>query len=137
MNIMYINMSSRTFLFWCVCIPVRVCIALFTCMLGILADRLTFAFPPFGTVMPTWEFHFGLSFPYLCVAIGFITTTHAKDNVGLFFGGKVWWAESRPLHAVMWMFAWGCVLSGAYEIAGVALGADVLAGAIAGVLYAS
>lgn len=124
-------MSKRSLLFWLVCIPVRLCIAVSTFRLQGFVDRLHAAFEPFLGHTPTWEVALGLSWPYMCVGFGFIITTHARDTVGLLFGGKVWWFDMRPVHAICWTFAWGCVLSGAYEIAGTALLIDVLIGVVA------
>lgn len=119
-------MSKRTLLFWLLCIPTRICIAAFTYILRRLTDRLHATFQPLFGYTPGWELALGLSLPYMCIGFGFIQTTHARDTVGLLFGGKVWWFDLRPAHAMLWTFAWGCVLSGAYEVAAGALMIDVV-----------
>lgn len=124
-------MTKRILLFWLLCIPARLFIAALTFKLHSVADRLHTTFAPIVGYSPTWELALGLSLPYMCVGFGFIVTTHARDPVGLLFGGKVWWFDLRPVHAILWSFAWGCVLSGAYEVAGAALLLDVFVGVVA------
>lgn len=72
----------RTLLF-CVCIALRLAVALFAKRLR--GDRLRWA----GVVGT-------------CVGIGFVWSYLNARKVG-FFGGPVWWHGLRPVHAWLWL----------------------------------
>lgn len=102
------NDSLRIFLYLCVCIPIRILIALLTSMLQ-LQGVACVAF-------------FVVSFRYVW------TATHATSEGIL--GGEAWWAELRAFHAGSWLISAICVLAGFYYGATVILLLDVIVGGV-------
>jgi len=103
------NASLRIFLFLCVCIPVRLVIALLTSML---------------------EAHGAACVPYFLVGVGFMWTAVHKPPRGL-FGGDAWWANLRSFHAAVWLTAGVCVLLNVFYAASILLVVDVCVGGVA------
>lgn len=103
------NASLRIFLFLCVCIPVRLTIALLTSMLHATGAA---------------------SVLYFAVSVGFMWTAVHKPPRGL-FGGDAWWANLRAFHAAVWLSAGVCVLLNVCYAASILLVLDVCVGGVA------
>ena len=100
------------FLFLCVCIPVRLAIALVTSL-----------FHATGAAC----------IPYFAVGVGFMWTAVHRPPRGL-FGGEAWWANLRAFHAALWVSAGGCVLLNVCYAASILLVLDV---GVGGVMWSS
>lgn len=71
----------------------------------------------------------------LLVSIGFLLKVFQDPKFG-FFGGRVWWAELRKVHVVLWFLAAACIFEGFNSNASLILFLDVLMGTTC-CLYAS
>lgn len=90
---MELDDESRAYLFWVVCVPLRIAMA------------TGFA------ILNKWHFKWErtlLVWYTAVIAFGFTTQLIMRRKVG-FFGGHVWWKESRYLHALTHVTA--CVLA--------------------------
>ena len=102
------NASLRTFLYLCVCVTVRLAIALVTSLLHAQGAAAV---------------------PYFAVAVGFIWTALHRPPRGI-FGGEAWWDQLRAFHAAIWACAAVCVLLNVCYAASVLLVIDVCVGGV-------
>jgi hypothetical protein len=110
--------AQRRFLFWSVCIPVRVAIAVATLVVGYLVPRWL----PLVAVYATATAH---GFAYNAA----LTLAGRKTHGGL--GGLVWWADVRWVHIATWS-ATAALAFARVPWAGGVLVADALVGVGAG-----
>lgn len=107
--------KNRKILFWALCVPSRIALAL---VIGLLLKHSR-ALSIVGAVLLLL-----VSLSFLSFVVGF-----RRRETG-FFQGKAYWAPVRPIHALMYLFASIlCFVGGeATSYAGVVLGADVAVG---------
>ena len=92
-------MAWRTWVFFFLCIPIRLLIAASTLLIE--------------------EMLLGLI--HLSVGLGFFYRWLSGAQKGI-FGGKAYWASARPLHAYLWSSAALCILLGEEDLLKVASG---------------
>lgn len=101
-------LRRRRRLFWLGCLPTRALVA-------VVAAVLPPSARPFSAI------------PAFVVAAGFLASVARNAPRGA-FGGPVWWAWARPLHAALYA-AYGGLALARSDYAWVALACDVLLGA--------
>jgi hypothetical protein len=118
------NANQRFWVFWFVCIPVRLAIAVFTQLMPTCHGACKWIVPV----------------PYLIIGLGFFKNACTGKEIG-FFGGRAWWASYRPVHGLLW-FGAGILILGAhifdetYVPAAVLLYLDVAFGIIVRIYHA-
>ena len=106
--------KHRRLLFWTVCIPIRLGLAVIAILIGVYAPRLLPLVAVYATI----------------TAAGFLwnalLTLAGRKRFGG-FGGRVWWSRSRWVHIVLWASA---AVAAAFRApwAGAFLAADALVG---------
>tara|TARA_B100000767_G_scaffold263487_2_gene277337 strand:+ start:15922 stop:16332 length:411 start_codon:yes stop_codon:yes gene_type:complete len=117
MKLSEVSDSTRKILFWLVCIPLRISIALITAL----------AFP---NAAPAVKYVFGIVYliPVIWWSVYILGIKHRTAGA---FKQNAFWANARPIHAVLWLTASVLTFIGttdSYRWAGGAFGADIMVG---------
>tara|TARA_B110000858_G_C17692399_1_gene421869 strand:- start:582 stop:992 length:411 start_codon:yes stop_codon:yes gene_type:complete len=117
MKLSEVSDSTRKLLFWLICIPSRIGIALITAL----------AFP---NAVPAVKYVFGIVYllPVLVWAIYILGIKHRTAGA---FKQTSFWANARPIHATLWLIASILTFIGttdSFRWAGGAFGADIMVG---------
>lgn len=113
--------NSRFWLFWTVCLPIRIFLAGVVLAVGLR--------PGTRPYLPVLAVYTG------CTTLGFVNAARlqrqgVKSTGG--FGGPIWWRELRVVHAFLWL---GCTIGSlvSWRFAGAFLATDVLVAIVGGV----
>lgn len=117
MKLSEVSDSTRKKLFWLVCIPLRIGIALMTAL----------AFPQ---AAPAVKYVFGI-FYLIPVLVWTVYSLGLRHRTSGAFKQNAFWANARPVHAGLWLTASILTFIGtetSFRWAGGAFGADILVG---------
>lgn len=89
---------------------------------GCISVRLLIAFFLYAIIRTPW-----FSIPFFAIGIGFVISWFRGKKKG-FFGGPAYWADFRPIHALLWTITGGFTAGSEFVIASLFIFIDTAIG---------